>query len=247
MDDMERYGDYNEVDEPPKKSIVGIVLKSFMILIVLLVVGTLGFRMVLFNYYPDSMKQLYFTDSLTAYYNANSGNISAKTQELRAAYDNPDSGNFFCSNLIVIPELGQLQITIRYNVSLMDTLTEDKTVDLQNPSPDDPTLFTYRLYKSGESKDEADHIVGTLVACESDSFLMYRYYKLVFDGIDFGSVEYDADGKVISDDEIDWIRLEVFVKGDKESEPYSRIAIYENHAEYSKFTDYTPSAGEKPQ
>ena len=247
MDDMERYGDYNEVDEPPKKSKVGLVIKILAILVVVAVVGTLGFRMFTFNYYPDSMKRLYFTDSLTAFYNEKNGSIGARTQELRAAYDDPDAGNFFCSNLIVIPELGQLQISLRYNVSLMSALTADEDVDLTDPSPDDPSLFTFRLYKSGDSKVESDHLVGELVACERDSFLMYRYYKLVFDGIDFGSVEYDGEGNVTSDDEIDWIRLEVFVKGYKKDEPYSRIAIYENHAEYSKFSDYKLSPGEAPQ
>jgi len=247
MDDMERYGDYNEVDEPPKKSKVGLVIKILIGIICFAVIGTLGFRMFTFNYYPDSMKKLYFTDSLTEFYNAKGGDIGAKTQELRAAYDDPEAGNFFCGNLIVIPELGQLQVSLRYNVSLMRALDEDETLELDSPSPDDPTLFTFRLYKSGDSKNEADHLVGTLVACEQDSFLMYRYYKLVFDGIDFGSVEYDENGEVISDDEIDWIRLEVFVKGDTEAEPYSKIAIYENNEGYSKFTDYKLSHGEAPQ
>ena len=45
MEDMERYGDYNEIDEPPggKKSIIFTVIKILVVLAIVAVVGVLGF------------------------------------------------------------------------------------------------------------------------------------------------------------------------------------------------------------
>ena len=100
MDDFERYSDYNEIDEPPKKNIAGLVIKIAILALCLIVALAMIVRVSLFNYYPDSMKRLYFNDTLTAYYNANGGELSAKTQELRAPYDDSDKGNFFADNLV---------------------------------------------------------------------------------------------------------------------------------------------------
>ena len=56
---------------------------------------------------------------------------------------------------------------------------------------------------------------------------MYRYYKLVFDGIDFGEDK----------DKIEWIRLEIFVKGQDGQAPFAMIPIYENNDGYSSFKE----------
>ncbi|MBO7303167.1 MAG: hypothetical protein J6U68_03165, partial [Clostridia bacterium] len=66
-----------------------------------------------------------------------------------------------------------------------------------------------------------------------------RYQKLVIDG-----VELSDDGSGIYPE---WIRLEIFVKGQESAEPYAMVAIYENNSEYSNFTDYELSESEKPQ
>ena len=67
MDDMERYGDYNEIDEPPKKSGVLTAIKLIAAIICISVIGLLAFRIFTFNYYPASMKKLYFNETLTAF------------------------------------------------------------------------------------------------------------------------------------------------------------------------------------
>ena len=55
--------------------------------------------------------------------------------------------------------------------------------------------------------------------------MMYRYKKLVFSGVDF---EKDDKGNYPV-----WMRLEVLVDG----EVYGMVPIYENHSEYSRFTE----------
>ena len=236
MDDFERYGDYNEVDEPPTKNRMLSFIKIICIVLIFSVIGFLAFRMFTFNYYPKSVKQLYFNDTLTNFYNEKDGNIGALTQSLRAPYDDADAGNFFCDNLIVIPELGQLQVSVRYNTSLISVIEQE--LSLSGLSADDKDLFSFRLYMSGDSEDEAEHIVGRLDYVGFDSFLMYRYYKLVFDGIDF---------KMDSPDKVNWIRLEIFVNGAADDKPYSMVAVYENNENYDHFKEYKLSGGEIPQ
>ena len=233
MEDMERYGDYNEIDEPPKKqvNIVFLILKILTGVVCLAVVGVLGFRLILFNNYPDSMKNLYFNDTLTEYYNLTGGEIGAKTQDLRAKYDDPDRANFFCDNLIVIEGADQLQISVRYNASnLVDIANELKLEPLDDMDPD---IFTFRLY------DNNQKIYSDVTSVVFESNMMYRYQKLVIDG-----VELSDDGSGIYPE---WIRLEIFVKGQESAEPYAMVAIYENNSEYSNFTDYELSESEKPQ
>jgi hypothetical protein len=226
MDDFERYGDYDEIEEenPPAGNPVSLILKIVCTVLIVVVVGTIGIRMHTFNHYPKEMKVLYFNETLTAYYNDNGGQLSALTQKLRAPYDNPNEGNFFADHLIVIPEIDQLQICMRYNVSVADTLTGK--YGLSAFDADNSAQFSFSLWRSG---DDAGYETGRLSVCFWDSYAMYRYTKLVFDDVDF-----DGAG---------WIRLEIFVEGIEE--PFM-IPIYENSESYSKFEDYKLGKGEKP-
>ncbi len=234
MEDMERYSDYNdyEDDEPRKKSRVGLVFKILIGLVCLSVVGVLAFRLIIFNHYPDSMKNLYFNDKLAAFYNEREGDIGALTQNLRAEYDDPDDGNFFADHLIVIPEINQLQIALRYNVSLMDAIKEDYGIEL---SGDNKEFFDFKLSVIPLSKNDGTAIAtGTLSVVETDKMLMYRYYKLVFDDVDFS---------LPGEEEI-WIRLEITIRGVKMEKPYM-ILIYED-TELCEFEEYELSSKEKP-
>ena len=238
MEDMERYGDYNEYDESPTKrsGAISVIIKVMVMVAFAALVGVIGFRMILFEYYPDAMKNIYFTEGLTEYYEQTDGNIDALTQSLRAPYDDAERGNFFCDNLIVVKGAGELQITLRYNVSLIESI--EKELGLTGLSADDADLFSFRLYKSGESKEESDHLIGTLAAEPmTDSVLMYRYYKLAFTDIDFGQ----------GSDKIEWLRLEIFVKGQTSSEPFAKVAIYEDNEDYSQFEEYKLSNSEVPR
>ena len=237
MDDFERYSDYNEIDEPPKKNTVGLIIKVAIVALCLLVVIAMGVRVAMFYYYPDSMNKLYFNDTLTAYYNANDGKIGAKTQNLRAPYDDADKGNFFADNLIVIEGAGQLQLSLRLNTSIIDTIKKDYGADVEISKD----TFTFELYRDPRVDGDGNaplvaEKIGELTYCSYDSFAMYRYYKLVFDGIDF---------EAGLDTAIEWIRVEISINGVEMDSPYM-IAIYENNEAHSKFSDYNPSRSERP-
>ena len=236
MDDLERYGDYNEIDEPPTKNNGALIIKIIAAVLILAVVGVLGARLFIFNYYPKSMKGLYFTTALTEYYNAQDGNIDAKTQKLLYPYDDNDEGNFFGSNLIVVRGAGTLQVTLRYNVSVADSMKQN--YGLSSFDPENREQFSFRLWRDGISEDDEGREVGRLSHIEWDSFAMYRYAKLSFEDVDFGD-ESDPD-------KIEWIRLEIFVDGVQREEPFM-ILIYENHEERSGFDDYRLARGEEPK
>lgn len=242
MSDYERYGDYNDIedDAPKSKNPVIIILKIFIAIVCISVIGIIVFRMILFSTYPKEVGNIYFNDALTAYYNENGGEIGAKTQDLRAPYDDPDKGNFFCDKLIVIEELGQLQITVRYNTGNLIRMAEELSIPALDPDSSD--LFSYRIcinYGNGGGEDEYYHVYNDNVTAEVfASRVMYRYEKIVFDGIEFSA---DENGY-----HPEWIRLEVFVNGVESAEPYAKIPIYENNSAFSDFKDYELSRKEKP-
>ena len=233
MEDIERYGDYNEVDEAPggNKNPVATLLKALIIGLCLLVVGVIAFRVILFNYYPREIKNIYFDEKLTEYYDLQDGEINAKTQTLRAPYDDPDFASFFADNLIIIEDVGQLQLSVRYNSSIFDTIEEKYGVRLDAESNE---LFTFELERVPFDDSEPAYSIGSLEHSESDSLLMYTYYKLVFDGVEF----LDADTP-------DWIRLKITLSDIPAAEPYY-ILIYENTDEYSVFSEYKLSGKERP-
>ena len=237
MEDMERYGDYTEYEEdiPKSKSKFVLTMKILIAFVCISVLGVLAFRIVLFNTYPDSMKDIYFTDNLTDYYNATDGDINAKTQMIRFPYDDEDKGNFFGANLIVIEGAGEIQFSVRYNLSTLETI--EKQYGLKDLSPDDETLFSFKLVRPDpESKSDP---VETIVVSENPSYIetdsrvMYRYFKLAFDGIDF---EYPPA----------WLRVEIFVKG-HEDEPFAMILVYENHEDFAIFEEYDLGRKERPE
>ena len=232
MEDMERYGDYNEVDEVPRsRGPVGLVLRILVTLVIVAVVGMLGFRIVLFDYYPDTVKNLYFNETLTEYYNQNGGEIAVKTQHIRFPYDDSENGYFFSDHLQVIDGADQLQIAIRLNVATVDAI--EAAYKLQGLSRDNLDYLSFRLV------DNEGRVLGAGGAVATEKAAMYRYVKLVFDGVDL----FDrADGAAASK----WIRVEIFVNGTDAEKPFAMLPIYENNETYDIFTEYKISRKERP-
>lgn len=236
--DMERYGDYTEYEDdiPKSKSKFVLFVKIMIAFVCISVIGVIAFRIILFNTYPDSMERIHFTDNLSGYYESVDGEINAKTQMIRYPYDDPDKGNFFADNLIVIEGAGEMQFSVRYNLSTLETI--EKKYGLSELSPEDESLFSFRLVASkfdsteGKFKEvvvaDAPSYVGT------DSRMMYRYFKLAFDGIDFENPPV-------------WIRVEIFVKGQTEDTPFAMIPVYENNEDYAIFEEYDLGRKERPE
>ena len=245
MEDMERYGDYNEIDTPPSGGKKLFVLKIVVALLCFSVIALLVFRIIMANHYPNFAKNIYFDPVLTEHYNQKGGNIEAVTQNIRTEYADPDEGNIFCDHLIVIREAGQLQIAVKFNRSVEETLIKKFG---SSPDTSKETAFTFRIVRDNPESPSADTfdprcVLGTLTVKKFDTGMQYGYYKLVFNGVDF-------DGADFGGAPASWIRLETFVNDGKDecnaSLLFAKNVIYENHEAYNVFTPYELSAKEVP-
>ena len=233
MDDMERYGDYNEIDESPEKNKVLLAIKIIALVLIFSVVGLIALRLIMFNYYPKSMKTLYFNETLTAYYYDTDGELGAKTQKLKAPYDDEKEGNFLCDHLIFVPQIGQLQITLRYNNNLLNKLSEE--LGLTDEEVQDENLLSFRLNNMDFSETGSSQIIEKPSDVIVEKVGMYTYFKIVFDGVDFNRS--NAGG---------WAVLEIFVKGQKTKDPYAKVMVLDYGEDYYSIKDYSLSGGEKP-
>ena len=191
--------------------------------------GALLVRILLQEYYPKDTTRIVFTDDLKAYYFEHKDTFAAKTQKIRFPYDDAKKtdneadakrerekgkGNFFAKNLIVVPEAGNLQITLRHNKSTLAKVAAYYGLP-ETPAVADG-LFRYELtvsYVNGETEVEKTYKNYSYLA--ESSFLMYRYAKLVFDGVDFTNAV--------------WMRVDIYY-GD-ETESFGEICVYESRTD----------------
>ena len=257
MDDFERYGDYNEVDVAPKKRPVLKAIKYIAIFLIFAIIGFLVFRIFTINYYPDTMESFHFTDALKSHYAEKGGNIKVESVKLRAPYDDEKEGNFFADYVLICREAGTLQVTLRYNVSIADEFESSYgcKVDVENRD-----IFTFSLmtHVNGSSDKEFSSI-GRLVYKDWDSFLMYRYVKLVFEDVDFAALDAldDKGTEETEDDEAisRWLALDIHVDGVQYKDSKTKemvdkefkILVYDNLGEQTKLSEYELSSEEVPQ
>lgn len=234
MEDMERYGDYNDPEEeaiPRRKPILMTCLKVLLIVVILLVVGVLGYRLFLFDYYPSEMSTFIRTEHFDAYPAEGDGLPAVMTQKLRFPYDDSDLdarnsndlGTFFAAHLYVVKQTGELQVTVRVNEAGLSDVA-GKFGDTEATAEVVAERLSFRL------SDNYGRVYTSLIGVYTAEHAMYRYYKLCFDGIDFVEPA-DALGAP------EWIRLEILY--DDEPEPYSYTLVYENNEDFSTLNPYT--------
>ncbi|MBQ2719076.1 MAG: hypothetical protein IJF73_03305 [Clostridia bacterium] len=204
----------------------GKIIKILIAAVVLGVAAAFVFRFWLGSYYPSSMRTLIPTAPLREAYAA--GELSVKSQKIRIEYEDPRDGLFFAGELLVAPETGSLQVTVRYNRSTLSSLAAEHG-DAFDPEADRP--FTYRIFCSRGAAADGVTPVGeehTPVDSRRDSFAIYEYERLAFEGLELDGVY--------------WVRLDIYRAGAEE--PEGSIVIYENHEKYNEFEDYNVKNGE---
>ena len=170
-------------------------------------------RIYVAEHYPKDTVRMVFTSPLTEYYHEMGGSIEAKTQNIRFPYDSADDGNFFASGLIVVEDAGNLQVTVRYNESTLPKVAAFYKLK-ETPAPADG-LFRYTLTASYKTEsEEGDYRTYNASYLHEDDAYMYRYGKLVFDGVDFKDAV--------------WMRVDIYF-GDEEK-PFGHICVYEAEA-----------------
>lgn len=181
--------------------IVGRILKYTALLLVFGIIALLLGRIILAEYYPKSMKELAITDSIRARVQED-GSLTVHTQDLRASYDNPNFALFMANHLYYIPELGELQITLRYNNSTLREMqahfglkeVPEASLDLFSFSVVDHTAVDEN---GKEVEDGGNRVYPSSISTESK--FMYQYIKLTFTGISF--------------EDADWLRLDIAYTG----------------------------------
>lgn len=157
-----------------------IIVKYFFILILVSVFALIFTRIYIFGYYPKAMKSFLWNDAVASALDTDTkGEIF--TYNPPTAYDHPESSNFFCDHIMIVPKAGQLQITVRANKSLMPKLQ---------------SLFTWESVP--DYFDAGFHFVLVddndnhypLTFKKQDAAYMYYYERLVFDHLPFDEMEY---------------------------------------------------------
>ncbi len=97
------------------------------------------------------------------------------TQNLTYTMD--EAGYYRVSNLVFIPEIGELQINVRYNNSTLDALSEHYEDVSYSGEP-----FTYELTDNNGNTYAPSAYIAT-------SNLIYNFRKLVFDNVNFEAAE----------------------------------------------------------
>jgi hypothetical protein len=217
MADLERYSDYNDIDDEVdnyggrRHKILGRVLKIFVCLFLFSICGLIIVRMLLSGYYPKEMKSFYLTDHLRAY--AETASLNPEKASIGVPYDNNKDASFVAGNLFLEKDAGALQLSVRMTSRTFQILAErlgmDQPVDYDGVSG---SLFSFSLVDNYGNRYTPSYTDDT-------SYLWYHATKLCFDGVDLS-------------DELDlaWIRLDIYYIGDGEpaadAEPYASIPVY---------------------
>lgn len=217
MADLERYSDYNNLDEEDagyggrRHTVLGKLLKLFVFLFLASICLVILVRMLLSGYYPKEMKRFYMTDALLAY--AETETLDPEKISIGVPYDSNKEASFVAANLFVEKNAGALQLSVRMTSRTFEILAErlGKTEKISY-NGDSSSLFVFQLQDNYGNRYTPSYT-------DDDSYLWYHATKLCFDGVDLS-------------DELDlaWIRLDIYYVGEGElssdAEPYASIPVY---------------------
>ncbi len=201
---------------------VGRILKYSVLTLIFGIIAFLLVRILMAEYYPPEMKALTPTDNLKAAYAADP-DLEIRRQDLAISYDNAEFALFMAAHQYYSPAAGELQIALRYNESTLGEVQKDFSLT-ERPAPS-PDLFDFTLYDDNGNR-------YPLSLMKTGEKYMYQYYKLIFEGVDFGGAT-------------NWIRVDIYYKDavDYSEEPYACILLY-NKELVKDDSIYIPKQGE---
>ena len=200
-----------------------ITLKSVIVFLIFAFIALVFARIAIADHYPSNVTDFVFTEKMKEAKSIEVDNFHVYTQDLMAPYDDAKKGNFFAAYMQCVPAYGELQATLRYNKSSLANIAAYYDTDIAD---DDPlNLFSFSLLVSYETEDENGlyrRFELNRDACRTDSFLMYRYAKLVFEDVDFQDAV--------------WMRVDIFLRGTEEGytdeKRFGSIVLYESYEIY---------------
>lgn len=178
--------------------------------------------------YPAEMKKTVKNEILHSYYEENGKVPEAFTHEPIDSFDY--EGNVQAKHLTYIPEISQVQISVRYGRVAFENLAEKYELESVPTVDDHKVHFKLRALVvadgafSNEDKNLGeDEILESLTVEKSTSVDLksgrHQYHRFVFDGIDF--------------EKYNCLYLDLYYG--EEPEPYTSIIIY--HSDAAKYGD----------
>ena len=189
----------------------GRMLKISLCVFLAVLFAAVIFRIVIAERYPSDATRFVVTQSVEEYY-AEKGSLEAFTQALRTPYEDAKNGKFSADGLIVIPDASHLQVTMRYNNSVMKTMAEKYKLPEIPEATEGAFRYTLSVKYNGS---EGFTVYEASLHTESTAY-MYHYTKLAFDGVSFDDVAY--------------MRVDIYY-GENEV-AYGHIPVYETNFEF---------------
>ena len=208
------------------------IISTTVTVLIFLIIGALFFRMWSADYCPKSMKGLYFTDALSEKYKRSPEDFEAFRQDIRIQYDESKEGYFFALNTVLVPSSDALQVSVRYNDIIFETLAEEYDFAPEDMKEED--MFIYSAFACTGSDGDGGYsgVEYELSDIVYDDFWMYTYAKLCFDGIDLDGVY--------------WVRIDIHLNNEEKTRLTS-LAVYENNERYNDFEKIKISKSELPK
>ena len=154
-----------------KKITFGKIMKFIAVMLIVTVYVLLLGRMALAKDRGMMSKYIVFTDSAVEQYESSPDNFTVMSQQLSESID--DGGYYRISSYAFLPELGELQLTVRYNNSTLETL---KAYYGDISIADEVFVFTLSD-SSGKVYDRYKFAAS--------SNIIYNFRRIVFEGVDF--------------------------------------------------------------
>ncbi|MBQ7821385.1 MAG: hypothetical protein IJ391_03790, partial [Clostridia bacterium] len=156
-----------------RKLTIGKIFKFIAVFLIAAVYVLLIGRMLLARNY-GIMNRYVWTENALYEYSASPESFSVMSHQLSESID--EDGYYHISNYTYVPEISELQITVRYNNSTLDKLDTYYT-----DRSDVGETFVFTL------EDDKGNIYDTYKYASSSNFI-YNFRRLIFEGIDFENV-----------------------------------------------------------
>ncbi len=144
------------------------IFKFIFVFLIITVYTLLLGRMYLARYTGSMARYAWTNNALETY--EQTSNLTLMTQDLSKTID--DNGYFSISNYVFIPEINEVQFTLRYNDSTVDTL-ENFYTDVSEIGE----TFVFTL------TDNYGNVYDTYKYISKSNFI-YNFRRLVFEGVD---------------------------------------------------------------
>lgn len=239
------WGDYGEQEQWENKTPVQKIfsfrtfkriIKAICIVLIVGIYAILAYRLITGLGVPKKATAILWTDEATAAYEESGGALVIYTQEQDDAMGK--DGRFSVYSVKLIPEIDEVQLTVRYNRSTVKALREQTESAYTDEAARDAALalideepFVYLLRDN-------DNNVYTDYTEYSYTEGLYTYVTLAFDNVKLFDTEIapSSDGYFSPDEEYTGLIYKGQNKGEAISSDISYIYIdfyYENDVEYN--------------